>query len=199
EAAVYMFSMKRCPPGISPSHKRYETQLAENVCRFALKLYIEYMCDMMAEEPIIPHSKPVIIHSIIMTPVPLFNKQRNGTLHASLSLKPVSFLNVTTGKPELPRQPGSSAFYESESPPPAHTPDGFSGTSNQGTQEGLKAASSNSDLLNDLFAPPAGQTGAVQEDLFFSEPTSGATPDSKREEWDFIYADCILPKIFFCL
>uniref|UniRef100_A0A0S7F287 GAK n=3 Tax=Poeciliopsis prolifica TaxID=188132 RepID=A0A0S7F287_9TELE len=50
EAAVYMFSMKRCPPGITPSHKRY----------------IEYMCDMMAEEPIIPHSKPVVIHSIIM-------------------------------------------------------------------------------------------------------------------------------------
>uniref|UniRef100_A0A8C5NF20 Cyclin-G-associated kinase n=1 Tax=Gouania willdenowi TaxID=441366 RepID=A0A8C5NF20_GOUWI len=62
EAAVYMFSMKRCPPGISPSHKRY----------------IEYMCDMMAEEPIVPHCKPVTIHSIAMTPVPLFNKQRNG-------------------------------------------------------------------------------------------------------------------------
>ncbi|KAI4885852.1 hypothetical protein NFI96_030562 [Prochilodus magdalenae] len=62
EAAVYMFSMKRCPPGIAPSHKRY----------------IEYMCDMMAEEPIIPHSKPILIRSIVMTPVPLFNKQRNG-------------------------------------------------------------------------------------------------------------------------
>uniref|UniRef100_A0A672MXK4 Cyclin-G-associated kinase n=1 Tax=Sinocyclocheilus grahami TaxID=75366 RepID=A0A672MXK4_SINGR len=62
EAAVYMFSMKRCPPGISPSHKRY----------------IDYMCDMMAEEPIIPHSKPITIRSVAMTPVPLFNKQRNG-------------------------------------------------------------------------------------------------------------------------
>ncbi|XP_042305529.1 cyclin-G-associated kinase isoform X3 [Sceloporus undulatus] len=62
EAAVYMFSMKRCPPGIWPSHKRY----------------IEYMCDMMAEEPIIPHSKPILIKSIVMTPVPLFSKQRNG-------------------------------------------------------------------------------------------------------------------------
>ena len=40
--------------------------------------YIEYMCDMMAEEPIVPHSKPIVIHSIVMTPVPLFNKQRNG-------------------------------------------------------------------------------------------------------------------------
>ncbi len=47
--------------------------LALNCCR-----YIEYMCDMMAEEPIIPHSKPIIIRSIVMTPVPLFNKQRNG-------------------------------------------------------------------------------------------------------------------------
>ncbi|XP_049326830.1 cyclin-G-associated kinase isoform X2 [Astyanax mexicanus] len=62
EAAVYMFSMKRCPPGIAPSHKRY----------------IEYMCDMMAEEPIIPHSKPILIRSVVLTPVPLFNKQRNG-------------------------------------------------------------------------------------------------------------------------
>ncbi|KAG5840268.1 hypothetical protein ANANG_G00187010 [Anguilla anguilla] len=62
EAAVYMFSMKRCPPGISPSHKRY----------------IEYMCDMMAEEPIVPHSKPILIRAVAMTPVPLFNKQRSG-------------------------------------------------------------------------------------------------------------------------
>ncbi|XP_069776596.1 cyclin-G-associated kinase isoform X5 [Narcine bancroftii] len=61
EAAVYMFSMKRSPPGIWPSHKRY----------------VEYMCDMMAEEPIIPHNKSILIKSIVMTPVPLFNKQRN--------------------------------------------------------------------------------------------------------------------------
>ncbi|KAJ3603572.1 hypothetical protein NHX12_028317, partial [Muraenolepis orangiensis] len=44
----------------------------------AVYMYIEYMCDMMAEEPITPHSKPIVIHSITMTPVPLFNKQRNG-------------------------------------------------------------------------------------------------------------------------
>ncbi|KAM5338996.1 cyclin-G-associated kinase isoform 2-T2 [Glossophaga mutica] len=62
EAAVYMFSMKRCPPGIWPSHKRY----------------IEYMCDMVAEEPITPHSKPVLVRAVTMTPVPLFNKQRSG-------------------------------------------------------------------------------------------------------------------------
>uniref|UniRef100_UPI0037E99552 cyclin-G-associated kinase isoform X2 n=1 Tax=Semicossyphus pulcher TaxID=241346 RepID=UPI0037E99552 len=411
EAAVYMFSMKRCPPGIAPSHKRY----------------IEYMCDMMAEEPIIPHSKPIVIHSIVMTPVPLFNKQRNGcrpfcevyvgdervlttsqeydkmkdfkmedgkaeiplnvtvqgdvlvviyharsTLGGRLQAKMASMKmfqiqfhtgfvprNATTvkfakydldacdiqekypdlfqvnldieveprdrpstktppwesfqtkglnpkilfssrdeqqeilskfGKPELPRQPGSSAFYDSESPQPAQTPEGpiatepespvstdsnannffqtldwedvrgsqddsqgggsindqedlsdqsegesfsysapsgeplsrdpseplfdadfqtsppeaqespigdtadllglnadtqapstssTSSSAPQGVQGDLKAASSNSDLLNDLFAPPAGQTGAVQEDLFFSGATSGATPDSK--------------------
>nr|XP_020453908.1 cyclin-G-associated kinase isoform X2 [Monopterus albus] len=403
EAAVYMFSMKRCPPGIAPSHKRY----------------IEYMCDMMAEEPIIPHSKPIIIHSITMTPVPLFNKQRNGcrpfcevyvgdervlttsqeydkmrdfkiedgraeiplnvivqgdvlvviyharsTLGGRLQAKMASMKmfqiqfhtgfvprNATTvkfakydldacdiqekypdlfqvhldieveprdrpstktppwegfqtkglnpkilfssrdeqqeilskfGKPELPRQPGSSAFYDSESPQPAQIPEGtnateqqslessntnnffqtldwedvsgpqdasdsqggasindqeelsdqsegescsYSGpgveplsrdpseplfdadfqtsppaaqespvgdtadllglnsasssTPHQEVQDGLKAASSNCDLLNDLFAPPAGQTGAVQEDLFFSEPTSGASADPK--------------------
>ncbi|XP_066136179.1 cyclin-G-associated kinase isoform X2 [Saccopteryx bilineata] len=62
EAAVYMFSMKRCPPGIWPSHKRY----------------IEYMCDMVAEEPITPHSKPILVRAVVMTPVPLFNKQRGG-------------------------------------------------------------------------------------------------------------------------
>ncbi|XP_068461212.1 cyclin-G-associated kinase [Clinocottus analis] len=410
EAAVYMFSMKRCPPGIAPSHKRY----------------MEYMCDMMAEEPIVPHSKPIVIHSIVMTPVPLFNKQRNGcrpfcevyvgdervlttsqeydqmkdfkmedgnaeiplnvtvqgdvlvviyharsTLGGRLQAKMASMKmfqiqfhtgfvprNANTvkfakydldacdiqekypdlfqvnldievesrdrpsakippwesfqtkglnpkilfssrdeqqeilskfGKPELPRQPGSSAFYDSESPQPAQTPEVLNATEpespvstdgnannffqtldwedvsgaqdasdsqggslndqddlsdqsegesysysapggeplsrdpseplfdadfetsppaaqespigdtadllglnadpsmsstsssapHQGVQGGLKPASSNSDLLNDLFAPPAGQTGAVQEDLFFGGPASGATSDSK--------------------
>ncbi|KAM9858001.1 LOW QUALITY PROTEIN: cyclin-G-associated kinase [Aulostomus maculatus] len=412
EAAVYMFSMKRCPPGIAPSHKRY----------------IEYMCDMMAEEPIIPHCKPIIIRSITMTPVPLFNKQRNGcrpfcevyvgdervlttsqeydrmkdfkiedgraeiplnvtvqgdvlvviyharsTLGGRLQAKMASMKmfqiqfhtgfvprNATTvkfakydldacdiqekypdlfqvnldieveprdrpttkpppwegfqtkglnpkilfssrdeqqeilskfGKPELPRLPGSSAFYDSELPQPAQTPENsnatetespvsadtnannffqtldwedvsghqdasdsqgggsmhenedlsdqsegesysYSGpsgeplsrdpseplfdadfqnpppatsepaagdtadllglnsdpepppissssTPHQGVQGGMKAASSNSDLLDDLFAPPAGHTGVVQEDLFFSGPPTAATPESK--------------------
>ncbi|XP_036847322.2 cyclin-G-associated kinase isoform X5 [Manis javanica] len=62
EAAVYMFSMKRCPPGIWPSHKRY----------------IEYMCDMVAEDPVVPHSKPILVRAVTMTPVPLFSKQRTG-------------------------------------------------------------------------------------------------------------------------
>lgn len=67
----------------------------------------------------------------------------------------------------------------------------------QGDEGGLKAASSNSDLLNDLFAPPAGQTGAGQEDLFFSEPTSGATPDSKRNGKHFVGSECINIKSLF--
>lgn len=65
----------------------------------------------------------------------------------------------------------------------------------QGVQGGLKAASSNSDLLNDLFAPPAGQPGAGQEDFFFSGPNSGATPDSKRKGWGLICVDNIIIKI----
>ncbi|XP_063086123.1 cyclin-G-associated kinase isoform X8 [Cavia porcellus] len=40
--------------------------------------YIEYVCDMVAEEPITPHSKPMLVKAVIMTPVPLFSKQRNG-------------------------------------------------------------------------------------------------------------------------
>lgn len=44
----------------------------------------------------------------------------------------------------------------------------------------MKAATSNSNLLNDLFAPPAGEADPVQEDLFFSEPTSEDAVNSKR-------------------
>uniref|UniRef100_A0AAQ4QZ85 J domain-containing protein n=1 Tax=Gasterosteus aculeatus aculeatus TaxID=481459 RepID=A0AAQ4QZ85_GASAC len=56
-----------------------------------------------------------------------------------------------------------------------------SSAAHPGVQAGIKAASSNSDLLNDLFAPPAGQTAAAQEDLFYGGPPGGATPDSKRK------------------
>lgn len=40
--------------------------------------YIEYMCDMVAEEPVTPHSKPLLVKAVVMTPVPLFSKQRSG-------------------------------------------------------------------------------------------------------------------------
>lgn len=40
--------------------------------------YIEYMCDMVAEDPVVPHSKPILVRAVTMTPVPLFSKQRTG-------------------------------------------------------------------------------------------------------------------------
>ncbi|CAH1242822.1 GAK [Branchiostoma lanceolatum] len=62
EPALYMFSMRRAPPGIGPCHKRY----------------IEYVCDMMGDKAVLPHSRPVMLKAVVMKPVPLFNKQRTG-------------------------------------------------------------------------------------------------------------------------
>ncbi|KAH3730757.1 cyclin-G-associated kinase-like [Dreissena polymorpha] len=62
QQAVKMFSNKRCQPEMMPSQRRY----------------IEYMSELVAEEPFVPHTRPVILNSIIMTPVPLFNKMKNG-------------------------------------------------------------------------------------------------------------------------
>lgn len=53
-----------------------------------------------------------------------------------------------------------------------------SSAAHQGVQGGMKPATSNSNLLDDLFAPPAGEASAVQEDLFFSEPTNESTVNS---------------------
>ena len=47
----------------------------------------------------------------------------------------------------------------------------------------MKAASSNSDLLNDLFAPPAGLAGEAQEHLFFG---GAAAPAPKRRTACFV-------------
>lgn len=63
----------------------------------------------------------------------------------------------------------------------AQTPSTVSSSAaTQGAQGGMKAATSNSNLLNDLFAPPAGEAAPVQEDLFFGEPTNEAAANSKR-------------------
>ncbi|XP_076811741.1 cyclin-G-associated kinase-like isoform X1 [Clavelina lepadiformis] len=71
EAALFMFSIKRMPPGITPSHRRY----------------IEYICEMTSgppEEPLpqgtifYPHSYHITIKKVEMSPVPLFNRMRNG-------------------------------------------------------------------------------------------------------------------------
>uniref|UniRef100_A0A6J0ULZ3 Auxilin isoform X2 n=1 Tax=Pogona vitticeps TaxID=103695 RepID=A0A6J0ULZ3_9SAUR len=60
--AIQLLNSKR--PGIVlwPSHRRY----------------IGYICDLAADKPIQPHCKPLTIKSILLSPVPCFNKQRNG-------------------------------------------------------------------------------------------------------------------------
>ncbi|XP_066181442.1 auxilin [Sylvia atricapilla] len=60
--AVQLLNIKR--PGIVlwPSHRRY----------------IGYICDLIADKPVIPHCKPLTIKSVTLSPVPCFNKQRNG-------------------------------------------------------------------------------------------------------------------------
>lgn len=60
--AIQLLNSKR--PGIVlwPSHRRY----------------IGYICDLIVDKPIQPHCKPLTIKSVILSPVPCFNKQRNG-------------------------------------------------------------------------------------------------------------------------
>uniref|UniRef100_A0A8D0H6S7 Auxilin n=1 Tax=Sphenodon punctatus TaxID=8508 RepID=A0A8D0H6S7_SPHPU len=60
--AVQLLNSKR--PGIVlwPSHKRY----------------LGYVCDLIADKPVHPHCKPLTIKSVILSPVPCFNKQRTG-------------------------------------------------------------------------------------------------------------------------
>lgn len=120
----------------------------------------------------------------------LWNRPR---MHHCLSCNPFCLFVQTP-----PPAPGESSRSDTADllglncdPDPSAMSSISSQVPHQGDEGGLKAASSNSDLLNDLFAPPAGQTGAGQEDLFFSEPTSGATPDSKRNGKHFIGAGCI--------
>ncbi|XP_024921678.1 putative tyrosine-protein phosphatase auxilin isoform X1 [Cynoglossus semilaevis] len=60
--AMQLLSAKRPGSGLWPSH-----------CR-----YIGYVCSMVSEKPTLPHSKPLMIKSLTMSPVPCFNKQRSG-------------------------------------------------------------------------------------------------------------------------
>ncbi|XP_077463588.1 auxilin isoform X2 [Stigmatopora argus] len=60
--AMQLLSAKRPGSGLWPSHRRY----------------IGYVCSMVSEKPSLPHSKPLIIKSLTMSPVPCFNKQRSG-------------------------------------------------------------------------------------------------------------------------
>ncbi|XP_010603535.1 putative tyrosine-protein phosphatase auxilin [Fukomys damarensis] len=60
--AIRLLYAKRPGIGLSPSHRRY----------------LGYMCDLLADKPYRPHFKPLTIKSITVSPVPFFNKQRNG-------------------------------------------------------------------------------------------------------------------------
>ncbi|XP_063748358.1 putative tyrosine-protein phosphatase auxilin isoform X1 [Eleginops maclovinus] len=60
--AMQLLSAKRPGSGLWPSHRRY----------------IGYVCSMVSEKPSLPHSKPLMIKGLTMSPVPCFNKQRSG-------------------------------------------------------------------------------------------------------------------------
>ncbi|XP_068445766.1 auxilin isoform X2 [Clinocottus analis] len=60
--AMQLLSAKRPGSGLWPSHRRY----------------IGYVCSMVSEKPSLPHSKPLMIKGLTVTPVPCFNKQRSG-------------------------------------------------------------------------------------------------------------------------
>uniref|UniRef100_A0A2K6LNK0 Auxilin n=1 Tax=Rhinopithecus bieti TaxID=61621 RepID=A0A2K6LNK0_RHIBE len=60
--SIRLLYAKRPGIGLSPSHRRY----------------LGYMCDLLADKPYCPHFKPLTIKSITVSPIPFFNKQRNG-------------------------------------------------------------------------------------------------------------------------
>ncbi|KAM5256934.1 auxilin [Ctenodactylus gundi] len=60
--AIRLLYAKRPGIGLSPSHRRY----------------LGYMCDLLADTPYRPHFKPLTVKSVTVSPVPFFNKQRNG-------------------------------------------------------------------------------------------------------------------------
>ena len=39
--------------------------------------YIEYICDMTADIPTIPHNKSLMLVGLTVAPVPLFNKMKS--------------------------------------------------------------------------------------------------------------------------
>ncbi|XP_018113715.1 putative tyrosine-protein phosphatase auxilin isoform X1 [Xenopus laevis] len=61
-SAIQLLNAKRPGIGLWPSHRRY----------------IGYICDLVSDKPPQLHCKPVVIKSATISPVPCFNKQRNG-------------------------------------------------------------------------------------------------------------------------
>ncbi|XP_061739686.1 putative tyrosine-protein phosphatase auxilin isoform X3 [Nerophis ophidion] len=60
--AMHLLSAKRPGSGLWPSHRRY----------------IGYVCSMVSDKPSLPHTKPLTIKALTISPVPCFNKQRSG-------------------------------------------------------------------------------------------------------------------------
>ncbi|CAI9534866.1 unnamed protein product [Staurois parvus] len=60
--AIQLLNAKRPGIGLWPSHRRY----------------IGHICDLVSDKPVHPHCKPIVIRSATISPVPCFNKQRNG-------------------------------------------------------------------------------------------------------------------------
>ncbi|XP_053549656.1 putative tyrosine-protein phosphatase auxilin [Bombina bombina] len=60
--AIQLLNAKRPGIGLWPSHRRY----------------IAYICDLVSDKPTQPHYKPIVIKTATISPVPCFNKQRNG-------------------------------------------------------------------------------------------------------------------------
>ncbi|GAB1607107.1 cyclin-G-associated kinase-like isoform X3 [Argonauta hians] len=62
DEAVYLFATRRSNPHISASQRRY----------------IQYMVDIVNSPTLAPHNKPILLVSITMSPIPLFNKTKTG-------------------------------------------------------------------------------------------------------------------------
>ncbi|CAL1529543.1 unnamed protein product [Lymnaea stagnalis] len=61
-AAMHLFTARRSQPGICPSQKRY----------------MDYIGQMVSDTPALPHSQAVMLKSLTLRPLPLFNKMKNG-------------------------------------------------------------------------------------------------------------------------
>ncbi|XP_040264145.1 putative tyrosine-protein phosphatase auxilin isoform X1 [Bufo bufo] len=61
-SAIQLLNVKRPGIGLWPSHRRY----------------IGHICDLVSDKPTDPHCKPIVIKNVTISPVPCFNKQRNG-------------------------------------------------------------------------------------------------------------------------
>lgn len=62
QEASSLFIAKRGSPNLTASQQRY----------------IQYVADIVRDPPVIPHNKPVLLVSLTMSPIPLFNKVKTG-------------------------------------------------------------------------------------------------------------------------